>query len=212
MLLISRNSGDREFADPSRAIDANVNLTSSAVSSDPLWKRMPLRRWNFQVRPPSRTSHRSASMGMRLPLASRDKRFSHRGLSTTSSAPTYRFGSQRSLPKVATATVRVPSGGAACPGATGSAESDAVAIKVVMRRAPRKPCLLTGLPSPETETLRLWSGGERKVGRDDRRSGRATLARRETASMRPAPPDKTRGPDRPQDDAPSAQAGQSANQ
>src|SRR2546427_402205 len=72
--------------------------------------------------------------------------------------------------------------------------------------------LLTGLPSAETESLQVWSGGERKVGRDDRRPGRATLARRETASMRPAPPDKTRGPDRPQDDAPSAQAGQSANQ
>src|SRR5438874_2583048 len=77
---------------------------------------------------------------------------------------------------------------------------------------PRASSLLTGLPSAETESLQVWSGGERKVGRDDRRSGRATLARRETASMRPAPPDKTRGPDRPQDDAPSAQAGQSANQ
>jgi len=35
------------------------------------------------------------------------------GLRTTSSAPTYRYGSQRSLPKWATATVSVPSGGCA---------------------------------------------------------------------------------------------------
>ena len=37
------------------------------------------------------------------------------GLRTTSSAPTYRLGSHRSLPNVATATVRVPSGLAAWP-------------------------------------------------------------------------------------------------
>src|SRR4029453_11910366 len=120
MLLMARNSGARELAEPSLATVAKVNLTSSAVSSAPLWKRTPLRMWNFQVRPPSRTCQRSASMGTSSPvLGSRDRRFSYMGLRTTSSAPTYRFGSQRSLPKVATATVSVPSGLAAAPGVGG---------------------------------------------------------------------------------------------
>src|SRR5206468_702886 len=70
---------------------------------------------------------------------------------------------------------------------------------------------LTGLPSDESRTV--WNHRETRVGRGDQRSGRATVARRATATMRPAPPNKTkRGPDRPQDDAPRASAGQSANQ
>src|SRR3989442_172629 len=147
MLLIVRNSGAMEFAEPSLAMEAKVNLTSSAVTSVPLWKRTPLRKWNFQVRPPSETCHFSASMGMRLPLPSRDNKFSHKGLSTTSSAPTYRWGSQRSLPKVATATVSVPSGRAACPGAAVGAHRSAATINVsieMTRRAAigsRMPCL-----------------------------------------------------------------------
>src|SRR5438034_9524658 len=70
---------------------------------------------------------------------------------------------------------------------------------------------LTGLHSDESRTV--WNHRETRVGRGDQRSGRATVARRATATMRPAPPNKTkRGPDRPQDDAPRASAGQSANQ
>src|SRR2546428_7432743 len=159
MLLIVRNSGAMEFAEPSLAMEAKVNLTSSAVTSVPLWKRTPLRKWNFQVRPPSETCHFSASMGMRLPLPSRDNKFSHRGLSTTSSAPTYKWGSQRSLPKVATATVSVPTGASArpagaaerpagaCPSAAVGAHRRAATINVrieTTRRAaigPRMPCL-----------------------------------------------------------------------
>ena len=159
MLLIVRNSGAMEFAEPSLAMEAKVNLTSSAVTSVPLWKRTPLRKWNFQVRPPSETCHFSASIGMRLPLPSRDNKFSHKGLSTTSSAPTYRWGSQRSLPKVATATVSVPTGASArpagasgrpagaCPGAAVGAHRSAATINVrieMTRRAaigPRVPCL-----------------------------------------------------------------------
>src|SRR5438876_6343770 len=50
-------------------------------------------------------------MGISCPvLTSRLRRFSIIGLSTTSSAPGYSSGNQRSLPKVATATVSVPSG------------------------------------------------------------------------------------------------------
>ena len=74
----------------------------------------------------------------------------------------------------------------------------------VDRRAWR-PCVIALLGRRWRETRhreQAWTG-----------SGRATFARRATASMRPAPPNKTkRGPDRPQDDAPRAQAGQSANQ
>src|SRR5438445_3068594 len=43
-------------------------------------------------------------------------------------------------------------------------------------------------------------------------SGRAKLARRSTARMRPAPPNQTRGPDRPQGVAPGATEAQSAEQ
>ena len=90
MLLMSRNSGARELAEPSLATEAKVNLTSSAVSSPrPPWNCTPLRRWNFQVRPLSVTCQRSASMGISSPvLGSRLSRFSYIGLSTTSSAPT----------------------------------------------------------------------------------------------------------------------------
>ena len=55
MLLMSRNSEASEFAEPSFAIAVKVNFTSSAVSSAPLWNLTPFRRWNRQVRPPSRT-------------------------------------------------------------------------------------------------------------------------------------------------------------
>src|SRR6266849_1838249 len=69
MLLISRNSGARELAEPSLAMAAKVNLTSSAVSSPlPPWNWTPLRRWNFQARPPSMTCQRSASMGASSPV------------------------------------------------------------------------------------------------------------------------------------------------
>ena len=45
MLLISRNSGASEFAEPSLASVANVNRTSSAVNSPlPPWNCTPLRR------------------------------------------------------------------------------------------------------------------------------------------------------------------------
>src|SRR5262249_35192949 len=82
---------------------------------------------NVQVRPPSVTFQRSASMGARSPVfGSRVKRFSYIGLRTTSSAPTYRGGSQRSLPTVATATVSVPEG--ACARASGGARPIDVAI------------------------------------------------------------------------------------
>src|SRR5262249_49498815 len=112
MLLIRRNSGASPLADPSLAIAAMVNLISSAVISPwPSWNCTPLRREKRQARPPSNTSQRSASMGERAPvLGSRLSKFSIMGLSTTSSAPGYRCGNQRSLPKVATATVSVPSG------------------------------------------------------------------------------------------------------
>src|SRR2546425_1111341 len=100
--------------------------------------------WNFQVRPPSSTCQRSASMGIASPvLGSRDSRFSYIGLRTTSSAPTYRLGSQRSLPKVATATVSVPSGLAAAAGGGAPATSSAVTreraapIGCLMRDPPR---------------------------------------------------------------------------
>ena len=51
------------------------------------------------------------------------------GLSTTSSAPGYSSGNQRSLPKVATATVSVPSGrgvGAVCAEETASGNMHAI--------------------------------------------------------------------------------------
>ena len=129
MLLISRNSGARELAEPSLATDAKVYRTSSAVTSPrPPWNWTPLRRWNFQVRPPSATVQRSASMGLSSPvLGSRVRRFSYMGLRTTSSAPTYRWGNQRSLPNVATATVSV-SGREACPVATAAAPGRAATI------------------------------------------------------------------------------------
>src|SRR5262245_13982464 len=83
-------------------------------------------------------------MGMRFPLASRDRRFSQSGLRTTSSAPTYRLGSQRSLPKVATATVSVPSGLAA---SAGPAATPTSTISIDTRETRRTfmhvlPCLL----------------------------------------------------------------------
>src|SRR5213593_4382036 len=129
MLLINRNSGARELADPSLAIAANVNLTSSAVSSPrPPWNCTPLRKQKVQVRPPSAIFQRSASMGASSPvLGSRVRRFSYMGLRTTSSAPTYRWGSQRSLPKVATATVSVPTGAAARPSGAASTRATAAA-------------------------------------------------------------------------------------
>src|SRR2546427_12147909 len=127
MLLIARNSGASELAEPSLAMEAKVNGTSSAVSSAPLWKRTPLRRWNLHVRPPSSTCQRSASMGASSPVfGSRVRRFSYIGLRTTSSAPTYRGGSQRSLPNVATATVSVPSGLAATLDGAARSENHAV--------------------------------------------------------------------------------------
>ena len=87
MLLIRRNSGAREFAEPSFARDAKVNRTSSAVKGSPLWNLTPLRRLNVHVRPLSVTFQRSASMGAGSPLASRVSRFSYIGLRTMSSAP-----------------------------------------------------------------------------------------------------------------------------
>ncbi len=58
------------------------------------------------------------------------------GLRTTSSAPTYRWGSQRSLPNVATATVKVPSGLAAWPRAAtaGRRQRAATTIGVIQGR------------------------------------------------------------------------------
>src|SRR6516162_9053674 len=53
------------------------------------------------------------------------------GLSTTSSAPGYRCGNQRSLPKVATATVSVPSGrsvGVVCAEETASGHMHATRL------------------------------------------------------------------------------------
>src|SRR2546425_5075652 len=53
-------------------------------------------------------------MGLRAPvLGSPLSKFSIMGLSTTASAPGYRCGNQRSLQKVATATVSVPAGACA---------------------------------------------------------------------------------------------------
>ena len=73
----------------------------------------------MQYEDPAWGAYRAASMGIMAPvLESRLNRFSNMGLSTMSSAPTYRCGNQRSLPKVATATVSVPSGGTAGAGAT----------------------------------------------------------------------------------------------
>src|SRR5215470_17904165 len=132
ILVISRNSGASPFAEPSCAIVAKVYLTSSAVNSWPPWNRTPLRRENFHTRPPSKTSHRSASMGISCPVVtSRLRRFSIIGLSTTSSAPGYSSGNQRSLPKVATATVSVPSGwevGAVCAAETTSGNMHATRL------------------------------------------------------------------------------------
>src|SRR5215831_12916128 len=132
MLVISRNSGASPFAEPSLAMVAKVYLTSSAVNSWPAWKRTPLRRKNFHARPPSKTSQRSASMGVSCPVVtSRLRRFSIMGLSTTSSAPGYSSGNQRSLPKVATATVSVPSGrsvGAVCAEETASGHMHATRL------------------------------------------------------------------------------------
>src|SRR5262249_41169237 len=74
----------------------------------------------------------SASMGINAPvLTSRLRRFSIMGLSTTSSAPGYSSGNQRSLPKVATATVSVPSGrgvGAVCAEETASGHMHAIRL------------------------------------------------------------------------------------
>src|SRR5215831_9145605 len=133
MLLIRRNSGASPLADPSLAIEAMVNLISSAVIAPWLsWNCTPLRREKRQARPPSNTSQRSASMGETAPVwGSRLSKFSIMGLSTTSSAPGYRCGNQRSLPKVATATVSVPSGrsvGVVCAEETASGHMHATRL------------------------------------------------------------------------------------
>ena len=68
MLLISRNSGARELAEPSRAMEANVNLTSSAVTSRAVVEVDALAQMELPVRPPSGTSQRSGQHGNELAL------------------------------------------------------------------------------------------------------------------------------------------------
>ena len=98
-----------------------------------------------------------------------DRRFSYIGLRTTSSAPTYRCGSQRSLPKVATATVSVPSGLAAAGGGAVTSESTASA-----RAIPSDRCM-SGPPLPERPDVqfRAMGGGMllRRPGEDNRLRG-----------------------------------------
>ena len=89
MLLMSRNSGASELAEPSLAMEAKVNLTSSAViSPGRRGTGRPCAGRSARSCPPSSTSQRSASIGASSPvLGSRVSRFSIMGLSTTSSAP-----------------------------------------------------------------------------------------------------------------------------
>src|SRR5262245_28637539 len=96
-------------------------------------------------------------MGASSPvLGSRVRRFSPQGLRTTSSAPGYRWGNQRSLPKVATANVSVPVGASAgldaCPGAVAVAHRNAaVTINVMIKGR----SLIAFLHMPEGDALRL---------------------------------------------------------